>query len=92
MCTAYWIWMLIIVKLCLRRCGCNQQPQKKTPVDGLLGLGMGRVGFVRQLKAHNLITKDIIGHCLSIDGGGYLFVGEHHLPDHITWVPMRKYR
>ncbi|KAM3196494.1 hypothetical protein ACQJBY_072263 [Aegilops geniculata] len=72
-------------------CGCNQQPHKDSPVDGVLGLGMGRVGFVRQLKAHNLITKDIIGHCLSIDGGGYLFVGEHHLPDHIPWVPMRKY-
>ncbi|XBI34391.1 hypothetical protein VPH35_120204 [Triticum aestivum] len=72
-------------------CGCNQKPLKDSPVDGVLGLGMGKVGFVAQLKAHNVIRKDIIGHCLSIDGGGYLFVGEHHLPDHITWAPMRKY-
>ncbi|KAM3206481.1 hypothetical protein ACQJBY_061915 [Aegilops geniculata] len=72
-------------------CGCNQKPLKDSPVDGVLGLGMGRVGFVAQLKAHNVIRKDIIGHCLSIDGGGYLFVGEHSMPSHITWAPMRKY-
>lgn len=53
---------------------------------------MGQVGFVAQLKASSVISKDIIGHCLSINGGGYLFVGEHDLPAHITWAPMIKYR
>ncbi|XP_037424963.1 aspartic proteinase Asp1-like [Triticum dicoccoides] len=72
-------------------CGCNQKPHKDSPVDGVLGLGMGKEGFVAQLKARNVIRKDIIGHCLSIDGGGYLFVGEHGMPSGITWVPMRKY-
>ncbi|KAI4974460.1 hypothetical protein ZWY2020_047740 [Hordeum vulgare] len=72
-------------------CGCNQQPQKYSPVDGILGLGMGKVGFVAQLKAHNVITKDIIGHCLSIDGGGYLFIGDYNFPAGVSWAPMRKY-
>lgn len=73
-------------------CGNNQKPQKSSVIDGILGLGMGRVGFVAQLKVCRMITKDIIGHCLSINGGGYLFVGDYNLPTGITWAPMRKYQ
>lgn len=70
-----WWWSRFV--LC--RCGYNQQPWKSSVIDGILGLGMGRVGFVAQLKARKMITKDIIGHCLSINGGGYLFVGDYKL-------------
>ncbi|KAM3206485.1 hypothetical protein ACQJBY_061919 [Aegilops geniculata] len=71
-------------------CGYNQQPWKSSFIDGILGLGKGRVSFFAQLKAHKMFTKDIIGHCLSINGGGYLFVGDYNLPTGITWAPMRK--
>ncbi|KAM3311645.1 hypothetical protein ACQJBY_031960 [Aegilops geniculata] len=73
-------------------CGYSQQPQKETsPVDGVLGLGMGTVGFVPQLMLHKMITKNIIGHCLGKDGGGYLSFGEQFHLGGITWAPMRKY-
>lgn len=53
---------------------------------------MGTVGFVAQLKAQKVISKDVIGHCLSMIGGGYLFIGDYKLPSTgITWAPMRKY-
>ncbi|XP_044364401.1 aspartic proteinase Asp1 [Triticum aestivum] len=73
-------------------CGYNQLPQKETsPVDGILGLGMGTVGFVPQLMLNKMITKNIIGHCLGKDGGGYLSFGEQFDLERITWAPMRKY-
>jgi hypothetical protein len=57
---------------------------------------MGKVGFVAQLKAHGVITKDVIGHCLSSSsrkGGGYLFIGDYDkLPSTgMTWAPLKKY-
>ncbi|CAM0952150.1 unnamed protein product [Alopecurus aequalis] len=77
-------------------CGYKQKRrnplQKPTAVQGLLGLGRGRVGFVAQLKKQNVISKDVIGHCLSMKEGGYLFIGDYDYPSAgITWAPMRKY-
>ncbi|KAM0821519.1 hypothetical protein ACQ4PT_072145 [Festuca glaucescens] len=83
-------------------CGYNQKLKNPLPgpnptpppvAHGLLGLGMGKVGFVAQLKAHKVITKDVIGHCLGRKGGGYLFIGDYDkLPSTgMTWAPLKKY-
>ncbi|XP_037427803.1 aspartic proteinase Asp1-like [Triticum dicoccoides] len=73
-------------------CGYNQHPRKPSPVHGILGLGMGTVGFVPQLKLQKMISKNIIGHCLGKDGGGYLFFGDKQFgSEGITWAPMRRY-
>ncbi|KAK1600969.1 hypothetical protein QYE76_017411 [Lolium multiflorum] len=73
----------------------NPSPTQPPAADGLLGLGMGKVGFVAQLKAHGVITKDVIGHCLggSRKRGGYLFIGDYDkLPSTgMTWAPLKKY-
>lgn len=82
-------------------CGYNQKPvnpppvPKRTQIQGILGLGTGKVGFVAQLMAKNVITKNVIGHCLGMGmkGGGYLFIGDYKLPSAgitWTWAPMRK--
>lgn len=53
---------------------------------------MGTVGFVPQLKLQKMIAKNIIGHCLGKDGGGYLFFGDKQFgSEGITWAPMRRY-
>uniref|UniRef100_A0ACD6A5S6 Uncharacterized protein n=1 Tax=Avena sativa TaxID=4498 RepID=A0ACD6A5S6_AVESA len=79
-------------------CGYNQrpanpsQPPNQTPVNGVLGLANGTVGFAAQLKKQGVITKNVIGHCLGMTGGGYLFIGDYKFPPNgIIWVPMRKY-
>ncbi|XP_044384265.1 aspartic proteinase Asp1 isoform X3 [Triticum aestivum] len=82
-------------KNCFFGCGYEQEEPvdqpSPPPVDGILGLGRGNVGFVAQLKVHNKITKNVIGHCLSIHGNGNLYIGDFRLPDgHITWVPMSR--
>ncbi|WVZ53823.1 hypothetical protein U9M48_004713 [Paspalum notatum var. saurae] len=73
-------------------CGYNQQVGKngavQAPTDGMLGLGRGSVSLVSQLKQQG-ITKNVIGHCLSTNGGGFLFFGDDIVPtSRVTWVPM----
>uniref|UniRef100_A0ACD5W6N3 Uncharacterized protein n=1 Tax=Avena sativa TaxID=4498 RepID=A0ACD5W6N3_AVESA len=81
-------------------CGYNQRPRNPSqepnqkPVHGILGLGNGIVGFAAQLKKQQVITKNVIGHCLGYgrNRGGYLFIGDYKFPPNgITWAPMRKY-
>lgn len=55
--------------------------------DGMLGLGRGSVSLVSQLKQQG-ITKNVVGHCLSTNGGGFLFFGDDIVPSRVTWVPM----
>ncbi|KQJ89126.1 aspartic proteinase Asp1 [Brachypodium distachyon] len=73
-------------------CGYDQQVGKNGVVqattDGLLGLGKGSVSLVSQLKVLG-ITKNVLGHCLSTNGGGFLFFGDNVVPtSRATWVPM----
>jgi hypothetical protein len=83
----------MLVNFCLRSCGYDQvhDPKKAATVavDGILGLGRGSVDLVSQLKRQGAISKNVIAHCLSRKGGGYLFMGEENVPSsHITWVPI----
>lgn len=77
-------------------CGHDQDVgpnfQVESPVDGLLGLGRGKLDLVSQLKNQRMITGHVIGHCISIKGGGFLVVGVDKFPSAITWVPMVRSR
>jgi len=58
--------------------------------DGLLGLGRGSVNLLSQLKQQG-VTKNVLGHCLSTKGGGFLFFGDDIVPtSRVTWVPMAR--
>ncbi|KAL5204928.1 hypothetical protein ABZP36_009799 [Zizania latifolia] len=75
-------------------CGYDQQAGKNGSVeamtDGLLGLGRGAVSLGSQLKQQG-VTKNVLGHCLSTSGGGFLFFGEDIAPpSRTTWVPMAR--
>jgi hypothetical protein len=60
----------------------------KAVTDGLLGLGRGSITLLSQLKRQG-ITKNVLGHCLSTSGGGFLFFGDDMVPtSRVTWVPM----
>ncbi|KAJ8762919.1 hypothetical protein K2173_023048 [Erythroxylum novogranatense] len=73
-------------------CGYHQEipfgAHPSPTTAGVLGLGKGETSFVSQLRALN-ITKNVIGHCLSSQGGGFLFLGDHFVPSKGTsWAPM----
>uniref|UniRef100_A0A0D9XPU9 Aspartic proteinase Asp1 n=1 Tax=Leersia perrieri TaxID=77586 RepID=A0A0D9XPU9_9ORYZ len=75
-------------------CGYDQQVGTNGAVqattDGLLGLGRGSVSLLSQLKQQG-ITKNVLGHCLSTSGGGFLFFGDDMVPtSRVTWVPMAR--
>lgn len=97
----YWVVTIIgssswcrDVFYCLYSCGYDQQVGKNGAVqaatDGLLGLGRGSIGLLSQLKKQG-ITKNVLGHCLSTSGGGFLFFGDDMVPtSRVTWVPMAR--
>ncbi|VAI15021.1 unnamed protein product [Triticum turgidum subsp. durum] len=74
-------------------CGYDQEVGSSTevaPTDGVLGLGSGSISLLSQLKQHG-ITKNVVGHCLSMRGGGFLFFGDNLVPySRATWVPMAR--
>ncbi|XP_062202697.1 aspartic proteinase Asp1-like [Phragmites australis] len=74
-------------------CGYDQQvgsSSEVAPTDGVLGLGSGSISLLSQLKQHG-ITKNVVGHCLSLRGGGFLFFGDDLVPySHVMWVPMAR--
>ncbi|KAL1300290.1 hypothetical protein HN51_044967 [Arachis hypogaea] len=64
--------------------GLNSPPS----TAGVLGLGRGIVSFLSQLHALGLI-RDVVGHCLSVKGGGFLFFGDDLIPSSgVVWIPM----
>ncbi|MFS7973059.1 putative nepenthesin [Helianthus anomalus] len=68
-------------------CGYDQQVRKGvTPpyLDGVLGLGLGKVGILSQLQELG-VTKSIVGHCFSSQGDGYLVFGDQLVL--ATWTP-----
>lgn len=72
-------------------CGYNQEiPDSSHPpfADGVLGLGIGKSSVLEQL--HNLgLTRNVVGHCLSTKGGGFLFFGDDFVPSSgIVWAPF----
>ncbi|XP_042509561.1 aspartic proteinase Asp1-like [Macadamia integrifolia] len=72
-------------------CGYDQQSPSMgsvRPTDGILGLSNGGVSIISQLKIQGL-TKNVIGHCLSGLGGGYLFFGDDFVPSSgVVWTPL----
>ncbi|TVU26197.1 hypothetical protein EJB05_28734 [Eragrostis curvula] len=75
-------------------CGYDQQVGKngalQAATDGLLGLGRGSISLLSQLKKQG-ITKNVLGHCLSTSGGGFLFFGDDLVPtSRVTWVSMAR--
>ncbi|XP_022875893.1 aspartic proteinase Asp1-like [Olea europaea var. sylvestris] len=72
-------------------CGYNQEvPNSIHPpyTDGVLGLGSGKASIVAQLSEMGL-TRNVVGHCLSGQGGGFLFFGDDFLlPSEIVWAPI----
>ncbi|KAL6906164.1 hypothetical protein ACP4OV_003765 [Aristida adscensionis] len=74
-------------------CGYDQQvgsSSEVSPTDGVLGLGSGSISLLSQLKKHG-ITKNVVGHCLSSRGGGFLFFGDDLVPySRAAWAPMAR--
>ncbi|RWR90256.1 aspartic proteinase Asp1-like protein [Cinnamomum micranthum f. kanehirae] len=72
-------------------CGYDQQVpsiNSPAPTDGVLGLGYGKSTIISQLQDFGL-TRNVIGHCFSGQGGGYLFFGDSLVPySSVTWTPM----
>ncbi|XP_047953421.1 aspartic proteinase Asp1-like [Salvia hispanica] len=72
-------------------CGYNQEVQDTAHLpytDGVLGLGLGNSSILAQLRNMGLI-RNVVGHCLSRQGGGFLFFGDDFLPNSgIVWTPL----
>ncbi|KAH1213409.1 Aspartic proteinase Asp1 [Glycine max] len=64
--------------------GSNSPPA----TSGVLGLGNGRASILSQLHSLGLI-HNVVGHCLSARGGGFLFFGDDFIPSSgIVWTSM----
>jgi len=53
----------------------------------MLGLGRGKTSLTSQLNSQGLV-RNVVGHCLSAQGGGYIFFGEVYDSSRLTWTPM----
>lgn len=73
------------------RCGYDQLPGASShPIDGVLGLGRGRSSIVSQLHKQGLVSN-VVGHCLSGRGGGFLFFGDDLYDNsQVVWTPMSR--
>ncbi|XP_076903524.1 aspartic proteinase Asp1-like [Bidens hawaiensis] len=67
-------------------CGYDQTANGETSpyLDGILGLGFGEVGILNQLQELG-VTKNVVAHCFSSQGDGYLFFGDQLVL--ATWIP-----
>ncbi|XP_011069464.1 aspartic proteinase Asp1 [Sesamum indicum] len=81
----------VVAPLLAFGCGYNQEVPDSAHlpyVDGVLGLGIGKSSILAQLRDMGL-TRNIVGHCLSGKGGGFLFFGDDFLPKSgIVWKPI----
>ncbi|XP_022768158.1 aspartic proteinase Asp1-like isoform X2 [Durio zibethinus] len=71
--------------------GCGYRLQSRSPhpptTAGVLGLGKSKASISSQLSGMR-ITKNVVGHCLS-GQGGFLFLGADFVPKSgMTWTPM----
>ncbi|XP_059299111.1 aspartic proteinase Asp1-like [Lycium ferocissimum] len=83
----------IVVPHLVFGCGYSQEVPASTHApftDGILGLGDGESSIVSQLSGLGLI-RNVVGHCLSGQGGGFLFFGDDVLPSSgIAWRPIEQ--
>ncbi|XP_020226061.1 aspartic proteinase Asp1 [Cajanus cajan] len=72
-------------------CGYDQTHPGHSPppsTAGVLGLGNGRSSILSQLNSLGLI-RNVVGHCLSGRGGGFLFFGDNLVPrSGVVWTPI----
>lgn len=72
-------------------CGYDQKysgSHSPPATAGVLGLGNGQASIVSQLHSIGL-TRNVLGHCLSGRGGGFLFFGDDFVPSSgIVWTPI----
>lgn len=72
-------------------CGYDQEvaDARHAPyTDGILGLGNGKSSLVSQMSSLGFI-RNVVGHCLSTQGGGFLFLGDDVVPSSgIVWTPI----
>ncbi|KAJ1388126.1 Xylanase inhibitor, C-terminal [Sesbania bispinosa] len=72
-------------------CGYDQEyhtPNPPPSIAGVLGLGYGKISILSQLHSMGLI-RNVVGHCLSVKGGGYLFFGDKFIPSSgVVWTPI----
>ncbi|XP_004503902.1 aspartic proteinase Asp1-like [Cicer arietinum] len=68
-------------------CGYDQffSPSSYHPLDGILGLGRGKASLISQLNSQGLV-RNVIGHCLSLRGGGYIFFGNVYDSSRMSWT------
>ncbi|XP_062024865.1 aspartic proteinase Asp1-like isoform X1 [Rosa rugosa] len=72
-------------------CGYDQKHSglSMPPTTGVLGLGTGKASIVSQLSRLGL-TRNVVGHCLS-NQGGFLFFGNDLVPSSgVMWTPMSR--
>ncbi|KAG2322736.1 hypothetical protein Bca52824_015949 [Brassica carinata] len=76
-------------------CGYDQQnpgPHPPPPTAGILGLGRGKVSISSQLSSLG-VTKNMIVHCLSHNGKGFLSIGDELVPSSgVTWTSLQNYK
>ncbi|PON79894.1 Aspartic peptidase [Trema orientale] len=84
------LWFLSSASVVLR-CGYDQIPgSSHHPLDGVLGLGRGKTSIVSQLNSQGLV-RNVVGHCLSGRGGGFLFFGDGlYDSSRVTWAAMSR--
>ncbi|XP_052195250.1 aspartic proteinase Asp1 [Diospyros lotus] len=73
-------------------CGYDQIPAASSypPLDGVLGLGRGNSSIVSQLSNQGTV-RNVVGHCLSGRGGGFLFFGEGvYDSSRVVWTSMSR--
>ncbi|XP_028757532.1 aspartic proteinase Asp1 [Neltuma alba] len=72
-------------------CGYDQTysgPTSPPSTAGVLGLGNGKSSLLSQLTSLGVI-RNVVGHCLSGRGGGFLFFGDHLVPSSgVSWTPI----
>ena len=75
----------------LFRCGYDQQspgPHPPPPTAGMLGLSRGKTSISSQLSSLG-VTKNVIVHCLSHNGKGFLSIGDELVPSSgVTWTSL----
>ncbi|XP_022773282.1 aspartic proteinase Asp1-like isoform X2 [Durio zibethinus] len=65
----------------------NPGPYPPPSTAGVVGLGNGKASILSQLQSFGL-TRNVLGHCLSGKGGGFLFLGDDLVPSGIAWLPV----
>ncbi|CAA0827915.1 Eukaryotic aspartyl protease family protein [Striga hermonthica] len=70
-------------------CGYNQISGSNPPpnADGILGLGKGKTTILAQLGQMG-VTRNVVAHCFSSNGGGSLFLGELPPTQGVVWMPL----